>query len=93
MHSSFAHQTSGIQYLAILSKARDFGIGNGLDRPLKEVNGFEADAGKGVKCTLDDTAVHLGNRRCLAANDIKISPGTFDAMEYLENKGQASRRV
>ena len=54
------------------------------------MNGFEADAGKGVKCTVNNTAVHLGNRRCLAANDINISPGTFDAMEYLENKGQAS---
>lgn len=81
---------SNIQYLAILSKARDYGIGNGLDRPLDEVDGFEADAGKGVKCTVNNTAVHLGNRRCLAANDVNISPGTFDAMEYLENKGQAS---
>lgn len=75
---------------AILSKARDYGIGNGLDRPLDEVDGFEADAGKGVKCTVNNTAVHLGNRRCLAANDVNISPGTFDAMEYLENKGQTA---
>jgi len=76
---------------AILSKARDLGIGEGQSHPLTIVGNFEAEVGKGVKCTVDDNVtVHIGNRRCLKANDINVTPGTEDAMEYLENKGQTA---
>ena len=34
--------------------------------------------------------MHIGNRRGLASNDIKVSPGTYDAMEYLESLGQTA---
>ncbi len=34
--------------------------------------------------------VHIGNRRSLATNDIHVSPGTFDAMERLEDSGQTA---
>lgn len=44
----------------------------------------------GVKCTVDNVPVLIGNRRCMTENEINISPGTFDAMEYLENKGQTA---
>lgn len=75
---------------AILTKARDLGVGEGQPRPLTNVDNFEAEVGKGVKCTVDNVTVHIGNRRCLKANDINITPGTEDAMEYLENKGQTA---
>lgn len=75
---------------AILAKASDLGIGNGLKRPLESVDNFEAEVGKGVKCTVNDVTIHIGNRRCLTANDINITPGTFDAMEHLENMGQTA---
>jgi len=42
---------------------------------------------------VDNVTVHIGNRRCLTENDINISPGTFDAMEYLENNGQTAVAV
>jgi len=35
----------------------------------------------------------IGNRRSLTENDIKVTPGTFDAMEYLENQGQTAVAV
>lgn len=75
---------------AILAKAADLGIGEGLKHPLDSVDNFEAEVGKGVKCTVDDVTVHIGNRRCLTANDINVTPGTFDAMEHLENMGQTA---
>mmetsp|Transcript_15107 Transcript_15107/g.24561 ORF Transcript_15107/g.24561 Transcript_15107/m.24561 type:complete len:517 (+) Transcript_15107:269-1819(+) len=75
---------------AILTKAADLGI---LNRPLEDVENFEAEVGKGVKCTVDNVTVHIGNRRCLAANDINVTPGTFDAMIYLEDMGQTAVAV
>ena len=75
---------------AILAKAATIGIGNGLDRALAPVDNFAAEVGKGVKCTVDNVAVHMGNRRCLASSEIDVSPGTFDAMVYLEEKGQTA---
>ena len=65
------------------------GVGKGLDA----VENFEAEIGKGVKCTVGSHTVHIGNRRCLTAHNIKITPGTFDAMEYLENMGQTAVTV
>jgi Cu+-exporting ATPase len=79
--------------IAILAKAAEYGIGEGLLRPLHEAENFEAEVGKGVKCTVENVIVHIGNRRCLTENDINTSPGTFDAMEYLENKGQTAVAV
>jgi Cu+-exporting ATPase len=79
--------------IAILTKAAKVGIGDGLARPLAQVDNFAAEVGKGVKCTVDGVAVHMGNRRCLAANAIDVSPGTFDAMTYLEEQGQTAVAV
>lgn len=76
--------------LAITSKAADLGFGDGLSRSLGDVENFEAEIGKGVTCTVDGVLIQIGNRRCLKANNITVSPGTFDAMEYLEDQGQTA---
>ena len=76
--------------LAITSKAADLGLGDGLSRSLGDVENFEAEIGKGVTCTVDGVLIQIGNRRCLKANNIIVSPGTFDAMEYLEDQGQTA---
>ncbi|ACI64387.1 copper transporter, partial [Thalassiosira pseudonana CCMP1335] len=73
---------------AILTKANDLGVG--ISQPLEAVQNFEAEVGKGVKCTVDGRDIHIGNRRCLSANGITTTSGTFDAMEYLENMGQTA---
>lgn len=65
-------------------------IGNGLSHSLSDVEDFEAEIGKGVKCIVENVTVHLGNRRSLAANDINVTPGTFDAMEFLEEQGRTA---
>ena len=75
---------------AIFAKAAELGIGEDFNNPLDAVESFEAEVGKGVKCTLAGVTIHIGNRRCLTANDINITPGTFEAMEYLENMGQTA---
>jgi Cu+-exporting ATPase len=75
---------------AILKKAAENGFGKGLDRELHEAEHFEAEIGKGVKCIVDEVTVHIGNRRSLAANNILVLPGTFDAMERLEDMGQTA---
>lgn len=75
---------------AILAKAADYGFGKGLDRELHEAEHFEAEIGKGVKCIVDEVTVHIGNRRSLATNNILVLPGTFDAMERLEDMGQTA---
>ena len=73
--------------VAILTKAGDLGIGEGYDQPLANVQNFEAEVGKGVKCEVDNVSVHIGNRRCLAANEILVTPGTFDALEFITCSG------
>lgn len=75
---------------AILAKAAEYGYGKGLERDLHEAEHFEAEVGKGVKCVVDDVAVHIGNRRSLETNDIHVTPGTFDVMERLEDLGQTA---
>ncbi|KAL7519609.1 hypothetical protein ACHAWX_004366 [Stephanocyclus meneghinianus] len=75
---------------AILLRAKDLGIGDGLRRQITNVESFEAEVGKGVKCIIAGRHVHIGNRRGLEANGISITPGTFDAMEHLENKGETA---
>ncbi|KAL7473781.1 hypothetical protein ACHAXS_014459 [Conticribra weissflogii] len=74
---------------AILAKAADLGIND----KLQPVENFEAETGRGVKCRVGSHTINIGNRRCLFAHDIKLSPGTFDAMEYLENMGQTAVTV
>jgi len=68
-------------------------MGEGSGRSLGAVDNFEAEVGKGVTCTVDGVLIQIGNRRCLKANNISISPGTFDAMEYLEDLGQTAVAV
>jgi Cu+-exporting ATPase len=74
----------------IISKAAEMDIGKGLSRPLEPVNDFTNEPGKGIHCTILGHRVHIGNRKSLATNNIKLSPGTGDAMEYLEHKGQTA---
>ena len=78
---------------AVMAKAAKRGIGDGLARPLVPAEDFEAETGTGVKCTVGGRAVHIGNRRGLAANNIRVREGTFDAMRYLENQGQTAVAV
>ena len=59
-------------------------------RPLRRPDDFVSETGMGVSCTIDGHRVHLGNRRSLESNEIELRPGTFKAMEYLENKGQTA---
>jgi len=61
-----------------------------LRQPLVLADDFISETGKGIKCNVNGHTIHIGNRRWLTANDIEISPGTFDAMEYLEERGQTS---
>ncbi len=82
-----------IRPTAITTKAADLGMGEGLGRSLGVVDKFEAEIGKGVTCTVDGVLIQIGNRRCMKANNITISPGTFDAMEYLEDRGQTAVAV
>eukprot|EP00957_Ditylum_brightwellii_P159271 12122908-Ditylum_brightwellii.AAC.1 len=74
----------------IIAKAAEFGIGDGLERPLVPAEDFTSETGKGIKCTIEGHSVHIGNRRCMQSNCIELSPGTLDAMEYLEKRGQTS---
>ena len=75
---------------AVISKAAELGIGEGLSRPLVPVENFKATTGTGVQCDVEGHTVHIGNRRCLAANDIEITEGTYDAMAHLESRGQTA---
>ncbi len=90
MFPPFANVKLIVRIVAILTKAAEYGCGTGLHRPLREATHFEAEAGKGVKCSVDNVTVHIGNRRCLTTNDISITPGTFEAMEHLEGMGQTA---
>jgi len=74
----------------ILAKAAEYGIGEGLRRPLVPADDFVAEAGKGVKCVVQGRSVHIGNRRSLESNDIDIAPGTYDDMERVESRGQTA---
>jgi len=77
----------------IVAKAAELGIGDGLERPPVPAENFINDIGSGITCTVANHTIHIGNRRHLESNEIVISPGTFDAMEYLEKKGQTSITV
>ena len=88
--SELLFESNARSSLAITTKAADLGMGEGLGRSLGTVDKFEAEIGKGVTCTVDGVLIQIGNRRCLKANNITVSPGTFDAMEYLEDRGQTA---
>ena len=75
---------------AIIAKAAERGIGEGLHRCLVPVKKFEATTGTGVRCDVEEHTIHIGNRRCLSANDIEVTEGTYDAMAHLESKGQTA---
>lgn len=74
----------------ILAKAAEYGIGEGLRRPLVQADSFVAEAGKGVKCVIQGRSVNIGNRRSLESNSIDLARGTDDAMENLESRGQTA---
>ena len=75
---------------AIIAKAAERGIGEGLDRCLVPVKNFEATTGTGVQCEIEGHTIYIGNRRCLSVNDIEVTEGTYDAMAHLESKGQTA---
>lgn len=79
-----------VHITGITRKASELGIGTDEQFPLKEAEDFIAEVGSGIKCNVGGKAIHIGNRRGLLANQIKISPGTFDAMEYLEKLGETA---
>lgn len=66
------------------------GIGDGLKRPFVPIEDFSSEIGKGIKCKILDYRVCIGNQRCMESNDCEMSPGTLDAMNYLEERGQTS---
>ena len=74
----------------ILAKAQEYGFGDGLSHALSRPDDFVNEGGKGIYCTIEGHRVHIGNRRSLESNSIDIRSGTFDAMEYLESKGQTA---
>eukprot|EP00979_Chaetoceros_neogracilis_P001494 scaffold253_cov267-Chaetoceros_neogracile.AAC.27 len=74
----------------ITRKASELGMGTNEQFPLEDAEDFIAEVGSGIKCTVGGKAIHIGNRRGLQANQIAISPGTFDAMEYLEKLGETA---
>ncbi len=51
---------------------------------------FIAVVGQGITCTIEGKSVHISNRRGLASNNVNITPGTNEAMEYLEDRGQTA---
>ena len=77
-------------YAGILAKAAMLGIGDDLERTPVQPDDFTSETGKGIKCTIQGHQVHLGNRRCLESNEIRMRPGTQDAMTFLEKKGQTA---
>jgi len=72
----------------IVARATELGISE-----LVPAENFTNDIGSGITCTVAKHTIHIGNRRHLESNDITISPGTYDAMEHLEAKGQTSVTV
>jgi Cu+-exporting ATPase len=73
-----------------MAKAATLGIGQGLKRPLVQVDDFASEVGSGVKCSVNGVSVYIGNRRGLDKNNIDISEGTFEAMEKAERRGQTA---
>ncbi len=71
---------------AIVDGATDRGID--LDRP----TGFENVPGHGIRATIDDSEVLVGNRKLMRDNGIDPSPAEDD-LERLENEGKTAMLV
>jgi len=74
----------------VLAQATELGIGEGQERPLVPVENFKSTSGSGIQCKIEDHLVHIGNRRSLEQNKIDITAGTYEAMEYLEDRGRTA---
>merc|ERR1712038_1514498 len=74
----------------VLAQATELGIGEGQERPLVPVENFKSTSGSGIQCKIEDHLVHIGNRRSLEQNKIDITAGTYESMEYLEDRGQTA---
>ena len=68
---------------AIVEGARDRGIDVG------DADGFENVPGHGVRATVDDETVLVGNRKLLRDEGIDLSPAT-ETMERLESEGKTA---
>ncbi len=73
-----------------MTKAAELNIGEGLNNSLTNAENVVVEVGSGIKCTIDGHEVVVGNRRSLAKNVIKVTEGTFSAMEFLEKRGQTA---
>ena len=73
--------------LGILSKAEEYGSDA---ENLLAAQDFIVEIGSGIKCTIQGHEVVIGNRRSLSSNTIKVTEDTYNAMEYLEDKGQTA---
>ena len=74
--------------LGILSKAEEYGVGD--EDSLLSSDDFVVEVGTGIKCNISGHQVVIGNRRSLSSNSVEATKGTFEVMEYLENKGQTA---
>jgi len=74
----------------VLAKAEEHNIGEGLGINILPTENFIAEIGSGIKCNISGHEVIVGNRRSIESNSIHVTDGTFDAMEYLESKGQTA---
>jgi len=54
---------------------------------LKPVTAFEAESGAGVKSTIDNREVIVGNVRWLNKNDIIIDPSLLEEMSLIQRRG------
>lgn len=71
---------------AIVDGARERGI------DVADPEGFENVPGHGVRATIDDRAVFVGNRKLMRDNDIDPSPAE-DELERLESEGKTAMLV
>lgn len=77
----------------ITKRASELGINEDSNYPLLNVENFVAEVGIGIKCTVNGKSVLIGNRKSLEVNQINTRPGTFDAMDYLESRGETAVTV
>lgn len=69
----------------IIHKANELGLDTDID-----VENFIAEIGQGIMCQYKGQSIFIGNRRGLESNNVIINDGTFDAMSYLESRGQTA---
>lgn len=73
-----------------MAKAAEFDIGEGFPDSLFPTEDFVAEVGSGIKCMVSGYEIVVGNRRSLEKNSIEVTKGTFQAMEFLEKRGQTA---